>query len=381
MRWGDAFRQRLGWRLFASYLVVVFVGTAVLAATAEFHMPAALSRHVARMQALVGDDPALVQDLYETYRDAVNEILFVAASAAGGTAIGISLFTTRRIVGPIREMMWASRRIAAGDYRMRVVEIGADELGELARAFNRMAETLEQTEQRRLALIGDVAHELRTPLASIRALIEGVVDGVLPADPATFLEVQREISRLQRLADDLVELSRAETGEIALEFSSVDIRALIARVVGRLRPQFDAKGVMLRMAVPEELPSLQADENRVVQILTNLLGNALQYTPSGGRVTVRAWVEADELRIAVEDTGIGIAPEHLPHIFERFYRVDRSRSRSGGGSGIGLTIARHLVEAHGGRIWAASEGVGRGSTFTMAFPLSGSTASPEPVRD
>ncbi len=361
--------QRLSWKLFLSYLIIIVVGVVVLAGTAQFHAPAALARHIARMEALPGYDPALAADLRESFQAAANEILVVATLVAFLAAVAVSTFTARRIVGPIRAMMKASQRIAAGDYHERVQVSGQDELGALARAFNQMAETLERTEERRLELIGDVAHELRTPLSSMKGVMEGLVDGVLTAEPATFLLVQREVARLQRLVHDLEELSRAEAGQIPLELRPVAPADLVRAAVDRLQPQFEDKAVSLQVDVPTDLPQIWSDPSRVIQVLLNLLGNALQYTPSGGQVTLRAWRDGREVAVVVQDTGIGISAEHLPHVFERFYRVDTSRSRPGGGSGIGLTIAKHLVEAHGGRIWATSSGPGQGSSFTFTLPI------------
>jgi len=370
----SALHQRLGWKLLFSHLVIVMVGVVVLAGTAEIHAPAALAHHTARMQAVLGDEPDLVTDLHDNFMAAVNEVLGVAALAAFLAAVAVSTFVARRIVGPVEAMMEASQRIAAGEYHERVEVPGEDELGAMARAFNRMAETLQQTEQRRLELIGNVAHELRTPLSSIKGIMEGLVDGVLPGEPATFLGVQREVARLQRLVQDLEDLSRAEAGQILFDRRPVAPANLIHAAADRLRPQFEDKDVSLHLYLATDLPLVQADPGRITQVLLNLLGNALQYTPSGGQVTVRTWSEGPQVAIAVQDTGIGIPTEHLPHIFERFYRVDKSRSRAGGGSGIGLTIARHLVEAHGGRIWAESASPGQGSTFTFTLPV-----PPDPV--
>jgi signal transduction histidine kinase len=365
----ETLQQRLGWKLFLSYLVIIVVGVVVLAGTAEFHAPAALARHIARMEALLGDNPSLVADLDENFHAAVNEILVVAALAAFLAAVAVSIFTARRIVGPLQVMMRASQRIAAGDYHQRVQVPRQDELGSLAQAFNRMAETLERTEQRRMELIGDVAHELRTPLSSIKGIMEGLVDGVLTAEPTTFLLVQREVARLQRLVHDLEELSRAEAGQVPLDLRAVAPTDLARAAADRLRPQFEDKSVNLNLDLPADLPQVRADPSRIIQVLLNLLGNALQFTPPSGHVTVRAWRDGREVVIIVQDTGIGISAEHLPHIFERFYRVDKSRSRPGGGSGIGLTIAKHLVEAHGGRIWAISSGPGQGSTFSFTLSI------------
>lgn len=362
-------RRSLGWKLFLSYLLIVVVAVAVLASTANFHTNTALNRHIAEMQEALLHGPDAAADLDASLHAAINEIIAVAALVAILAAVIVSVFTVRRIVTPLQGMIVGSQRIAAGDYHQRVPMASQDELGALAQSFNQMAGALEQTDRRRLELIGNVAHELRTPLSSIRGTMEGLVDGVLPPDPATFLGVQHEVARLQRLVQDLEEISRAEAGQIALNRRAIGVGELVSPAVERLRPQFEDKEVALAVDAPPNLPAAWADPGRITQVLLNLLGNALQYTSSGGQVSVRAWQEDQALLVAVHDSGMGIDPEHLPHIFERFYRVDKSRSRAGGGSGIGLTISRHLIEAHGGRLWAASPGAGQGSTFTFSLPL------------
>jgi histidine kinase len=214
-----------------------------------------------------------------------------------------------------------------------------------------------------------VAHELRTPLTTIKGTAEGLIDGVLPPDLETFHRVYKEADRLQRLVSDLQELSRVEARAYQLDRKPVWAGDLVSAVVERLSPQFGDKGVALITDVSAGLPLVLADEDRIGQVLLNLVGNALQYTPAGGRVTIHASREGDMVAVAVEDTGIGIPAEHLPHLFTRFFRVDKSRSRAGGGSGIGLTISRYLVEAHGGTIIAESPGSGEGSTFTFTLPI------------
>ncbi len=363
-------RQRLGRKLFFSYLIIILVGVVSLAVTAEFHAPSAFDRHMASMETMMGGSMSgMMADLTANFRTAVNEILFVAAGIAMATAVLVSSFVTRRIVSPVQQMKTASQRIADGRYDERVQVVGEDELADLAQSFNQMAHTLAQTEERRRQLIGDVAHELRTPLSSIKSVMEGLEDGVLPAESATFHDVQHEVSRLQRLVQDLEQLSRAEAGQIILELEEANPAAFIQAAAERLRMQFDDKGVALRLEMVEDLPHVQVDTARMTQVLLNLLGNALQYTSPGGQVSVRAWANSNKAIIAVQDTGIGIPVEHLRHIFERFYRVDKSRSRTGGGSGIGLTISKHLIEAHNGRLTAASPGLNQGSTFTITLPI------------
>jgi histidine kinase len=236
-----------------------------------------------------------------------------------------------------------------------------------------MASRLERTEEVRRQLIGDVAHELRTPLSVIRGSLEALIDGVMPADESTLLKLHEETGRLQRLVGDLQELSRVEAGAVELKPGPAAVDRLVEVVVERLQRQFEDKGVHLRVEAQADLPRVLVDEERTGQVLLNVVGNALQYTPPGRDVTIRARRAGAQVEIEVADQGIGIAPEHLPQIFTRFYRAERSRSRAGGGSGIGLTIARHLAEAQGGSLRAESPGPGKGSRFTVCLPVAAGT--------
>jgi signal transduction histidine kinase len=220
-----------------------------------------------------------------------------------------------------------------------------------------------------VALIGDVAHELRTPLATMEGYTEGLLDGVVEPSVATWALLHDEVGRLRRLVQDLQDLSRAEAHQLPLQPRPTPPGALVKQAVERLAPQYAAQQVTLTTAVPADLPSVAADPDRILQVLINLLGNALRYTPAGGTVRVNAARQGPDILFQVADTGIGIAPEHLPHLFERFYRVDKARSRALGGSGIGLTIAEALVTAHGGHIWADSPGLGHGATFSFTLPV------------
>lgn len=374
MNWLNKLKNSLTWKLMASYLVVIVVGIVTLAMAAESAIPSAFDRHMLGMQQMMGQmgrqmDQQLGLDLFSNFRAAVTEALLISSVAALVTAILVSLFVSRRVVTPIRQLMQASRHIAAGHYRERVRVASEDELGQLARSFNQMATALEQTEALRRDLIANVAHELRTPLTSIKGFMEGLIDGVLPAQPDTYQQVYREADRLQRLVNDLQELSRVEAGAIELDLQPVALDKLIRQTAARLQPQFEEKAVELKLELSPALPRVSADEDRINQVLLNLVGNALQYTPTGGTVTITAQLENHKLIVAINDTGSGIPAQHLPHLFTRFYRVDKSRSRAGGGSGIGLTIAKHLVEAHQGQIWAASDGLDQGSTFAFSLPL------------
>ena len=386
------FRKRISAKLFLSYFAVLLVGAVVLLLTVMLTAPAAYNRHMMQDGVMTTDGTAVPgpgmmgmgqgpgtgfgrgfgqAQGFVNFRAGVLDALGYAVFAAVLVAVTVSVIFSRRIVAPLRAMMSASQRIADGRYDERVSVSGSDELAQLAERFNRMAERLEQTESMRRQLIGDVSHELRTPLTAIGGYMEGLTDGVLPATPETFEQVRMEASRLSRLVDDLQELSRVEAGSYRLDVHPVALSALVETTVKRLSHQFDEKQIRLTRSLPADLPPVLADEDRITQVLTNLLGNALAYTLAGGEVTLSAAKTGDEMLVSVKDNGFGIPAESLPHIFDRFYRVDKSRSRAaGGGSGIGLTIAKALVEAHGGRIWVESMGEGQGSTFSFTLPIS-----------
>lgn len=377
------FRRRLRWKLFFSYLVVIFIGAIILIAAMEMAVPRAFAHHMARMEAFSDGshimDPdrsnPMVDDLFVQFRTAVTEATLIATTISALVAVTISALISRRVTTPVREMMHASRQIAQGNYSHRVdtpdnrSSADLDEMGQFAHSFNQMAAQLEESDALRRQLIGDVSHELTTPLTVIKGSMEGLIDGVLPPEPATFQQVYHEAARLQRLVTDLQELSRVEVGAYPLHIQPVDLGALAYKIAGQLRRQFEDKGVHLRVQIPSALLMAEADPDRIAQVLINLIGNALQYTEAGGQVDLTVQRKNNGIQFAIVDTGIGISAEHLPHLFTRFYRVDKSRARASGGSGIGLTIARHLVEAHNGRIWAESAGEGQGSRFLFWLPL------------
>jgi len=369
------FRRHLGAKIFFSYLVVIVLGMLVLVVASQFILPAAFNRHMAGMLGSDMMNGMMMNEqssspLYMDFRASFNEALSYAALAAVIAALALSFLFSRSVVTPVQVMSQAAQRIADGRYDERVRVSGADELAGLALRFNQMAEKLDQVESMRRRLIGDVSHELRTPLTAIKGSMEGLMDGVLPSTAETFQQIHAEADRLNRLVDDLQELSRVEARAYQLDFRSLDVSSLVQTVTKRLAPQAESKRISLDFELTPDLTPVLADEDRAIQVLTNLTGNALQYTPEGGQVTISVKRINDEVQFSVHDTGVGISPEHLSHIFDRFYRVDKSRSRqSGGGSGIGLTIARALVEAHGGRIWVESQGEGNGSTFNFTLPI------------
>lgn len=371
MRW----HHQLRWKLFISHLVIFLIAVVILLATANFlaslgliyDVPLTLGTSAAETTE-VRPTPSVDGPLLERFQLVLQQSLLIASFSALVAAVLVSLFVSHRIVEPLHAITTVSQRLAQGFYRERTIIGSDDELAELSRSVNQLAETLEQTEQRRVALLADVAHELRTPLSTIEGYMEGLIDGVVQPGRETFSLVLRESVRLQRLIEDLMLLSRVEAGQVPINPQLVDLRAILEDLVAQFQPQLTADQVTLMLALPQMLPRAWADPDRLNQILINLLSNAFRYTPSGGRVVLHVRTEDDHLLISVEDTGIGIAPEHLPHIFERFYRVDKSRARMSGGNGIGLTIVRHLVYAHGGTIWAESAGSGKGAQFLFTLP-------------
>jgi signal transduction histidine kinase len=367
--------NRIQTKLLLSYLLVITAGIGGLAFGVQLVGPSLfdrmLMRHMGQAGGMMGmgmTDP-MRQITADAFRDAVFQAVLISTFIATIVAVLISIFVANRITAPLRQVFAGSQRIAAGDYRTRVQRMENDEIGELATTFNMMAATLEDTEQRRVRLIGDVAHELRTPLTTLRGNLEGLLDGVVEPEPALWAQLHGETVRLSRLVDDLQELSRVESGQVSLSVQPTNPAQLIETAIARLTPHFAEKGVATQQDLADTLPRVAVDADRTVQIVTNLLSNALRYTPPGGSVTVSARQVHDIVQVHVQDTGSGVPAEHLPHIFDRFYRVDRARSRALGGSGIGLSIAKALVEAQGGQIWAESPGPDQGSTFWFTMPV------------
>jgi histidine kinase len=372
----DYIRHRLGVKLLLSYLAILIVIVSVMVIVIPLSVPYAYNHYMMDTgtvpgSSMMGQGPMGIgrgQGL-ANFRNSIFEALAYAMLVATVVVALVSLFFSRSVVAPLRKMTFASQRIAKGNYDERVRVDGVDELAELSDSFNQMAVQLEQVESMRRKLLGDVSHELRTPLTAIKGYMEGLIDGVIPAEPETFLQIHAEADRLSRLVDDLQELSRVESKAYVLDFQPLDISLLVDTAIRRLVTHAREKQIELRSDLPIDLPFVFADTDRITQVLINLIGNAIAYTPVNGSVTISGSWRGDKVKIAVTDTGIGISPEHLPHVFDRFYRVDKSRSRqAGGGSGIGLTIARHLVEAHGGSIWVESAGEGQGSTFIFTTP-------------
>ncbi len=306
--------------------------------------------------------------LFYVLFDRIGRFLLWGCLIAVGIAVAITFFLSRRILAPVKGLTLAARQLGQGDLSQRVQLKDKGEVQELAQAFNSMASDLEQAEQLRRNLVADVAHELRTPLSNIRGYLEAIRDRIMKPDAATIHSLDEEAMLLSRLVDDLQELTLAEAGELKLVYQSEDIAELIKQAVTPWQPSVAAKEMSLSLDLPDKLPPVNIDWQRISQVLHNLLENALAHTSKGGTITVTATRQGANIQVSVSDTGEGIPVEDLPNIFERFYRVDKSRARATGGSGLGLTIAKRLIEAHGGNIEAQSE-LGRGSRFSFTVPI------------
>ncbi len=298
----------------------------------------------------------------------VNRFLLLGGSLAIVIALLLTLVLSRRISSPIGVLAKAARRLGRGDLSQRVQFQGKGEVKVLAQAFNSMAADLEHAGQLRRNLVADVAHELRTPLSNIQGYLEAIRDRVMKPNAATIRSLNEETALLSRLVDELQELSLAEAGELKLVYQAEDIAKSVKQAVTSWQPQVAAKEILLSLDLPDNLPLVNIDRQRVNQVLHNLLENAVAHTHKGGTINVAAMTQGDWVEVCVSDTGEGIPAEDLPNIFERFYRVDRSRARATGGSGLGLTIAKRLVEAHGGKIAVQSE-LGKGSRFSFTLPI------------
>jgi len=303
----------------------------------------------------------------EAFREAIRTALIAALLVAVSAGLIVSVFVSSRIAEPVSRLAVAARRIAGGHYAERVPASEVGEIGELASAFNVMTASLEETERRRLQLVGDVAHELRTPLTTVDGYLEGLEDGVIAPSPQTWHLLRAQTARLTRLVADLQELWRAEAGQLPLQMEVLDARTIVGEVVGQFGASATPRGIILDTVLPSSATPVRADPVRLAQALSNYLSNALRYAPDGSIVHVVIARQAAEVLISVRDEGPGLTDEQAAHVFERFYRVDASRSRAEGGSGIGLAIVHVLVEAMEGRVWVTSDGAGQGATFGLAL--------------
>ena len=304
----------------------------------------------------------------------VNSSLWITGLVAAAAALLVGLVLTRQITRPIKALTEGARKIASGNLGYQVRTSARDEVGDLARSFNAMAAHLDQSEQTRRRLTADITHELRTPLTVIEGTVDGILDGVFQPDHDRLTSIKEQTGLLTRLIGDLRDLSLAESGQLKLERRATDLGELVRRKLSQSEAAARKKDIKLELSLAPELPPVYIDPARIEQVITNLISNALRHTPGGGGIAVSLTSDTARetgkrrLVVSVRDTGEGIAPEHLPNVFERFYRAGDSRSRGEGGAGLGLAIVKQMVQAHGGQVWAESQ-PGRGSTFHLALPV------------
>lgn len=362
-------RGSLAARLLGAQTLVLLAGAATTWVVASMVAPGTFHTHL--QHAGVGHTAAETIHVERAFNDSLLIALGVALVTSVLMALGVTAYFTRRVQRSTAAVAESAVDIASGQYRARVPSPGlGSEFDLLATTINELAERLGDVETTRRRILADLAHEMRTPLASIEAHLEAVEDGVRELDEATLAVLHTDTRRLQRLAEDISAVSQAEEGRLESRPVPTMAGTLLESAAAAARDAFDAKGVELLVDADTVAGPVLVDPQRMAQVLGNLLDNALRHTPPGGTVKLtvgqpdRRWVE-----LKVGDTGEGIDAAHLPHVFERFYRADAARARSRGGSGIGLTISRALVEAHGGRLSASSEGLGAGATFTVRLPV------------
>ncbi len=374
-------RLGLSWKLALSFLGVFVVTLAAILFALERATTESFRDYLAHNQTMSDMMGAVPQDMASMMGPNEQQFLdrlrwsLVLAGGVGAVAAGLTAFLTGRY---ITRRLWvmadSAGAIAAGDFTRRVPDSSADELGELANAFNRMAGSLASQEEARRRLAADIAHELRTPLAVLQGEIEALQDGVVESTSERFDSLHEQTELLTRLVDDLHTLSLADSGQLQLQVRQHDLRETARRAMAAVAGQAQRKGVELQLGRQDRPASVTADGDRIDQVLRNLLSNALRQTSAGGQITVATRTNGRRAIVDVADTGTGIATEDLSRVFDRFYRADTSRSRATGGSGLGLAIARELVRAHGGDISVRSS-VGKGTTFCFWLPLS----SPSPA--
>lgn len=358
-------------RLFGAFAAVAVIGGVVFAVFVRVLVPPLFDGTMGHNGRGMGggtgsgqvESTSAEQDTHDAVVDSVNTAMVVALAASLLVATLLAWWLSRRSLRHLDRVRAGTRALRSGEYTTRIPPPPEPELGALAEDINELAGELAASEQRRAALIGDVAHEMRTPLASIAGHMEGFTDGLYSADEVA-TAIDAEVVRLRRLAEDLAAVSRAEEGALMLDRQRCDVGEVVDAVSTRMRAAFDGKGVSLR--VSSFTAPVVADRVRLEQVVSNLLANALAYTPAGGTVDVAVEADSSEVKVAVVDTGRGLAQHELLHVFDRFYRA--APSDRTGGTGVGLTIARAITRAHGGELTATSDGLGKGARFVVSVP-------------
>lgn len=341
-------KQRLLWKLLLINIAPV-IGIIILVVWISIDQLAANY-----FMALMDKYEVSPNDIHQMFLTAVHRYLLWSTLAALSLAFIISYFLIRKVLQPLSQMHAITREVAAGNFSARVQVNSHDEVGELAAAFNRMADSLEQVEQLRKTMVADVAHELRTPLTNLRGYLEALNDKVLPPSKETFTMLQQEIMRLVSLVENLQQLARADAARAFLKREKLSLAEVIDQILSLYRLHFQEKDISLEKSIVPDAEFVMADRDKLLQAVRNLVENAWKYTPEKGKITITTQLDPGAVRVTIANSGPGIKETDLPFIFERFFRAERSRTRDGGGAGIGLAIVKELIEAHGGRVGAES---------------------------
>ena len=304
----------------------------------------------------------------EEFIHRINDSIFLSGVGTVVLALLLGTILSRTITRPIRELTFATHKMAEGNFGQQVPVRSRDEIGELASSFNKMNDDLARSFNLRKQMTADIAHELRTPLSLIIGHAEAVQDGVLPPSAENFEIIREEAERLEQLVNDLRTLSLADAGELSVDFQPVDVNKLLGDIQTHYLTPFNQKRIALNLEPASVILSANLDPIRFSQVVTNILENALRYTPENGRVDISAKQNNDQIEISIQDSGQGVTPEEAAHLFDRFYRADESRNRNDGGSGLGLAIAKSIIEMHKGKIWAESA-IGQGLKVSIVLPL------------
>lgn len=352
-------RQRLLWKLLIGHFVPIFaifslvVWQAVDRRASEYYRELTERFHVAPL------------DAHNRFLDAIHHHMFWGVFAALTFTLLFTYLLTTWVLRPLLEITAITRKVADGNYSERVNVVSRYEGGQLADAFNHMAENLETIERLRKNMVADISHELRTPLTNLRGYLEGLSDAVIPPDRETFQMLEQEVLRLVHLVDDLQQLARADAAKAFLDCRELSLHELLVQITDLYRPKFQEKGIEVQWQLDPASDRVTADRDKLLQAIRNLVDNAWKYTPQGGSVTIATERGADGIRTVFANTGAAIAEQDIPFLFERFFRADRSRSRDAGGAGIGLAIVKELIEAHGGTVGVASGADGTRVWFTL----------------
>lgn len=351
---------------FISVIILMMISTVGLAVAADLFGFAPENRHLPELLEQV--PPEVLAEIEAITQEAIPRQLALFLVIGAVNSILVAVLLSRSLTKPLDELAAAARDIGAQNLGRRVTIQGTDEIADVARAFNEMAARLQEAETLRQSMLADVAHELRTPVSVIQGNLRAILDDIYPLEKEEVARLYEQTLHLSRLITDLRDLAQAEAHQLPLNVAPVDVAQLVKETAVTFRPLCETEKIDLRAELLGKLPPIQADPARLRQCLANLLGNAIRHTPAGGTITIQAEHLPGELQLRVIDTGEGIPPAHLAHVFDRFYRVDSTRSRETGGSGLGLAIAQAIVEAHGGEISVESKGQGRGSQFTIHLP-------------